>query len=60
VCDAAAWLGVQIDQTRNADMHGSATDLCISSKDAKVSAWVIPTNEDLMIAQHTCRLLGAT
>ena len=60
VCDAAAWLGVQIDQNRNAEMNSSADGYCISSKDAGVPVWIIPTNEDLMIAQHTQRLLSAS
>jgi acetate kinase len=30
----------------------------ISRKASKVSAWVIPTNEELMIARHTAALLG--
>ena len=30
----------------------------ISTARSKVSAWVIPTNEELMIARHTGRLLG--
>ena len=32
----------------------------ISRPSSKVSAWVIPTNEELMIARHTGRLLGLT
>jgi acetate kinase len=30
----------------------------ISSAASRVSAWVVPTNEELMIAQHTARLLA--
>ena len=32
---------------------------CISAAGSAVSAWVVPTNEELMIARHTQRLLGA-
>ncbi len=59
VCAAAAWLGVAIDPNRNAEINTSANGGCISIKDARVFAWVIPTNEDLMIARHTQRLLSA-
>jgi len=48
VCVAAAWIGVKIDTNANAD--GGP---CLSPPGSKVSAWVIPTDEDLMIAQHT-------
>jgi acetate kinase len=32
---------------------------CISAADSGVSVWVIPTNEELMIAQHTLALLSS-
>lgn len=50
----AAWLGVSIDAAANA-----AGGPCISAADSKVSAWTLPTNEELMIATHTWRLLQA-
>jgi len=53
ICEASAWLGLQLDLAAN-DAHAS----CISSASSKVSAWMIPTNEELMIARHTGRLLG--
>jgi len=53
VCRDAAWLDVELDADANA--RGGP---CISSAAARVSAWVIPTNEELMIARHTRRVLG--
>ena len=53
VCCDAAWLGVVFDADANA--VGSPR---ISSDGSRVSAWAIPTNEELMIARHTWRLLG--
>jgi acetate kinase len=50
---AASWLGVDIDTTRN-DQGGPQ----LSSSTSRVSAWVIPTNEELMIAEHTRHLLA--
>jgi acetate kinase len=55
ICEAAAWLGIQLDQDANAQ-HGPR----ISRAGSGVSAWVIPTNEELMIARHTGSLLGLT
>ena len=52
VCQDAAWLGVELDASANAS--GGPR---ISSAASKVSAWVIPTNEELMIARHTRRVL---
>src|SRR3954470_17897975 len=53
VCEASSWLGVDID-------HGSneRRDPRISRPGSRVSAWVVPTNEELMIARHTGVLLG--
>jgi acetate kinase len=53
VCRDASWLGLALDVTAN-DSGGP----CISHRDSRVAAWVIPTNEELMIAQHTRRLVA--
>lgn len=53
VCAQAAWLGLALDQPAN--LIGGP---CISRPGSKVSAWVIPTNEELVIARHTQRLAG--
>lgn len=52
ICAASAWLGIENDFAANA-----AAARCISSPRSKVSVWVIPTNEELMIARHMSRLL---
>ncbi len=52
VCEHASWLGLTLDQTANA-----AGGPRISASGSKASAWVIPTDEDLMIARHTWRLI---
>jgi acetate kinase len=53
ICEASSWLGVELDSEANA-----AKGPRISTRQSKVSAWVIPTNEELMIARHTGTLLG--
>ena len=54
VCRRAAWLGVELDPAANA-AHGPQ----ISAAASGVPAWVIPTNEELMIARHTRAVVGA-
>ena len=49
----AAWLGVELDPAANAK-NGPR----ISTGASRVAAWVLPTNEELMIARHTRDLLG--
>jgi acetate kinase len=52
VCEDAAWLGVEVD--RAANVKGGP---CITRSGSKASAWVIPTDEDLMIARHTWEIM---
>jgi acetate kinase len=54
VCREAAWLGIEINREAN-----EQRDLKISVGDATPSVWVIPTDEERMIAIHTLRLVGA-
>jgi acetate kinase len=53
VCRQAAWLGLELDQAAN-----EAGGPRISTGASRVSAWVIPTNEELMIARHTLEVTG--
>jgi len=53
ICDSSSWLGIELDDAANSD-HSAR----ISTNRSKVSVWVIPTNEELMIARHTGSLLG--
>jgi len=53
VCRAAAWLGVDLDERAN-----EAGGPRLSTPGSRVSVWVIPTNEELMIASHTGRLMA--
>jgi acetate kinase len=52
VCRDAAWLGVELAAAASAT--GGTR---ISAAGSRVSAWVVPTNEELMIARHTQRVL---
>jgi len=54
ICQACTWLGVELDAEAN-ENHCPR----ISTPQSKVSTWVIPTNEELMIARHTGLLLGS-
>ncbi len=54
VCRAVAWLGIELDDSAN-----SAGGPRISRSGSPASAWVLPTNEELMIALQTRAALGA-
>ena len=53
ICEASAWLGITLDQEANTRRVAR-----ISADGSAVSVWVIPTNEELMIARHTSAVLG--
>lgn len=52
VCHQAKWLGLELDDSANET--GSKR---ISSSNSKISVWILPTDENLMIARHTLRLV---
>ena len=56
VCDYLGFMGVKIDPEKN-KLRGK--EVLISTPDSKVQVWVIPTNEELMIAQDTAELVNA-
>jgi acetate kinase len=53
ICEASSWLGIELDAEANGKRGPQ-----ISTRQSRVSAWVVPTNEELMIARHTAALLG--
>ncbi len=54
VCRQAAWLGLELDEARNRDGQP-----CITYSTSRVSAWIVPTDEERVIARHTRRLLAS-
>jgi acetate kinase len=55
VCRDMEWMGVKLDNEKNATVHGEET--IISAPDSKVTVVVVPTDEELMIATDTMELL---
>jgi len=53
VCQDSAWLGVDLDESAN--VSGGPR---ITRAGSRASAWVIPTDEDLMIARHAWAVLN--
>lgn len=53
ICESSAWLGLELDAKANSNQGPR-----ISTPQSKVSTWVIPTNEEIMIARQTGSLLG--
>jgi acetate kinase len=53
IAERLSWLGVALDPGAN-----KASAQMISRKDSRVTVYVIPTNEELMIARHTLALMS--
>lgn len=54
-CEGLGFLGIELDPYENT--HAKAEEKRISKKDARVSTWVIPTNEELVIAEETLNVV---
>ena len=50
ICEHLTWMGVSLDLEAN---NVKAEEREISSKDSKVKVWIVPTEEELMIARDT-------
>ena len=54
ICRLAEWLGLELDPEAN-----TRARTCISRPGSRVSAWVMHTDEESVIARHTLRLMAA-
>jgi acetate kinase len=55
ICEGLEWAGLRLEPDRNAQAIGREAQ--ISTDDSKVQAWVIPTDEELLIARDTVRCI---
>lgn len=59
ICERLSWFGVRLEAELN-EKHFDGLEGVISSSDSRVSVYVIPTNEELLIARDTVRLVADT
>ena len=59
ICQDMEFYGIKIDPVANAEGAGSELAKKISAEDSKVAVYLIPTNEELVIAQDTARIASA-
>jgi len=55
VCRDMEWAGLRLDSARNEQARGESR---ISSDDSRVEVWVVPTNEELVVARQAAELCG--
>ena len=59
ICQNLGWFGLELDDRQN-DLHAAGREGLISRENARLQAYVIPTDEELLIARDTVRaVLGA-
>jgi acetate kinase len=51
------WAGVEVCSNKNSDVARGA-EVCIHAEDSGVQVWVIPTNEELVVARQTAAAIG--
>ena len=56
ICEGLGWLGVELDAARNNATVGGTEGL-ISTASSRVEVWVVPTDEELLIARDTVRVV---
>ena len=56
ICEGLGWMGVELDPSRNEATVGGAEGR-VSSDGSRVEVWVIPTDEELLIARDTVRVV---
>ena len=56
ICRGLEWAGVELDETLNARMVGGAEGR-ITTESSRLAVWVIPTDEELLIARDTYRVV---
>ena len=54
-CDGLQFLGIEIDKEKNATIRGK--EALISTADSKVKVYVVPTDEEIVIARDTMELV---
>ena len=57
ILEGLAWMGLSFDASANRDMVGGRAGR-ITRDDSRLAAWVIPTDEEMLIARDTYRLLN--
>ena len=57
ICDGLEWMGLELNEQANEATIGRKEGV-ISTQDSRLAAWVIPTDEELLIARDTVRLVN--
>jgi acetate kinase len=57
VCRGLEWAGIELDDSKNNNV-ARGSESCISSANSKTQIWVLPTNEEIVVARQTAKAVG--
>ncbi len=57
VCAGLDWAGISLDEEKNGSVERDA-EVCISADGSKTQIWVVPTNEEIVVARQTVEAVG--
>lgn len=57
VCANLAWAGIELDATKNEAVKRN-TETCVSVDNSRTQIWVVPTNEEIVVARQTAECIG--
>ena len=57
VCTDLDWAGITLDEEKNGAVERDA-EVCISTDDSRTQIWVVPTNEEIVVARQTVEAVG--
>jgi acetate kinase len=57
VCAGLDWAGINLDEEKNGAVERDA-EVCISADDSRTQIWVVPTNEEIVVARQTVEAVG--
>lgn len=57
VCRNMEWAGLELDLRRNQDARG---ECCITTDSSRIQVWVVPTNEEIVVARQTAAAVGGS
>lgn len=58
VCANLDWAGIELDQVKNESVKRNS-ETCISSDKSRTQIWVVPTNEEIVVARQTAEKIKA-
>jgi acetate kinase len=57
VCTSLEWAGIVLDSVKNESVKRN-TEVCVSADSSKTQIWIVPTNEEIVVARQTAECIA--